>query len=387
MMILKLKTLGLAGFAALALSAFLVSTASASEFTASKYPTSITAASIKGNDVFKIEGGSVECNSHFSGTLTKASSSITATAHYFECQAFGFLNATVIMGCDYVFHADGAVDVECPATNKIVITAGTCEVQIGTQTGLKKVELSNGSGDVNAKANVTGIKYTVTVDGFGCPLNGTGEKTGGTYTQSSSVTVSSTNGASVSVDVPPSVSFTMSSYPTTVTGESASGNDTFTTEAGTMECKTHYESSLSAASSQLTVKTTMSECRSFGFLSATVAMGSCDYLYKTPAGSGDNWSSAAEIKCTNSAEPIRIVAGNCEVTTGEQSPSGSVSITNNTAAGDVSIKAGLSGINYTVLKDGFGCPFGGTGAKTGATYTQHNAVTFDSTNGATIDVG
>jgi hypothetical protein len=386
-MILKLKTLGLAGLAVLALSAFLASTATADEFTASKYPTSITATSVKGNDVFKTEGGNVECNSHFSGTLTKAAGSLTATAHYFECQAFGF-EATVIMGCDYVFHADGAVDIECPATNKIVITAATCEVQIGTQTGLSKVALSNGTGDINAKASVSGIKYTVAKDGFGCPFSGTGEKTGGTYTQGSAVTVSSTNGASVSVDVvPPPVSFTMSSYPTTVTGESAVGNDTFTTEAGTMECKTHYSSTSSSANSQLTVKTTITGCRAFGFLEATVNMGSCDYLYKSLTGSGDNWSAAVDIKCTNPAEPIRIIAGTCEVTIGEQSLGGSVSITNNTAAGDMSIKAGMSGINYNVLKDSFGCPFGGTGAKTGATYTQHSAVTFDSTNGATVDVG
>ncbi len=47
----------------------------------------------------------------------------------------------------------------------------------------------------------------------------------------------------------------------------------------------------------------------------------------------------------------------------------------------------MTGINYNVTQDGIGCPFNGTGEKTGASYTQTNPVTFDSTNGASIDVG
>jgi hypothetical protein len=47
----------------------------------------------------------------------------------------------------------------------------------------------------------------------------------------------------------------------------------------------------------------------------------------------------------------------------------------------------VTGINYTVTEDGFGCPFGGTGAKVNATYTQGSAITFASTTGTTVDVG
>jgi hypothetical protein len=386
-MTLELKRLGLVVLALLALSMTVASSASADSFTASKYPTSVTATSAKGNDVLKTEGGNLECSTHWSGTLSALSSSITITPSYTECKAFGFASATVAMGCDFVLYPNGITDIECSASNKIIITASTCEVQIGTQTGLSKVELTNGSGDIDAKVNLSGIKYNVTKDGAGCPFAGTGEKTGGTYTQTSSMTVSSTNGASVDFELVPHGKFTMSSYPTTVTGESAIGNDKFTTEAGSQECKVHYESTSSGLSEQITVKTKYTECKAFGFLSATVTMGSCDYLYKTPAGSADSWSATVDIKCTNAAEPIRIVSSTCEVTVGEQSPTGSVGITNNTAAGDLSIKSALSGIAYTVLKDGFGCSFNGTGAKTGATYTQASAMTLDSTNGATVDVG
>jgi hypothetical protein len=74
-----------------------------------------------------------------------------------------------------------------------------------------------------------------------------------------------------------------------------------------------------------------------------------------------------------------ITAGTCKVTIGEHAPGGVVNITNN-ASGDVSVQAAVTGISYTVTQDGFGCPFAGTGAKTGATYTQHSPVTFDAAN-------
>jgi hypothetical protein len=182
--------------------------------------------------------------------------------------------------------------------------------------------------------------------------------------------------------------YTASSYPTTVTGASPLGNTTFNTEAGSMECFTHYEASLSETSFQLTAKATITECRAFGFLSGSVTMGSCDHLITTPVKSGaDLWKAATHLKCTNPAQPIRVTASTCEATIGEQSPGGHITITNNTGGGDVTIQANVSGINYTVTKDGFGCPFSGTGAKTGATYIHHEPVTLKATNGGSIHIG
>jgi hypothetical protein len=199
-MIRKLKTLGVAAFAVLALSAVGASAAHATNFTASAYPTSFTGVSEKGNDTFATEAGNVECKSHFSGTETAASETVTVTPVYSECRAFGFLSATVNMnGCDYVFHTNGEVDVECSGANKIVIIGGTCETTIGTQTGLKSVILANGVGDMTAQANVGGIAYTVTKDGFACPFNGLGAKAGATYTQHKAVTVQSTSGTTIDI--------------------------------------------------------------------------------------------------------------------------------------------------------------------------------------------
>jgi hypothetical protein len=181
-------------------------------------------------------------------------------------------------------------------------------------------------------------------------------------------------------------SYTASSYPTTGTGTSLKGNDTFTTEAGNVECASHFQGTLTEESSSLTVTPTYTECRAFGFLSATVNMNGCDYKFGTPSGSGDAYTAKVDVVCP-AGKSVEISAGTCKTTIGSQTGLSNVGITNNTAAGDVSVQSNVSGVAYTVTQDGFGCPFNGTGAKTGASYTQHSAITFDSTNGASIHVG
>lgn len=194
---------------------------------------------------------------------------------------------------------------------------------------------------------------------------------------------------SVSVSTASAASYTASTYPTTGTGESPVGNGTFISEAGTTECRTHFEATLGKASAELTVSTKVPECaRAFGFVNATVSMGSCHYLFTEPAKKNtDTWLAPVDIVCTNPAEPMTVTAGTCKVTLGSQSTSGGATITNNTAAGDVSVQINLAGITYTVLQDGFVCPFFGTGIKTGGTSIQHSAITFDATNSASIHVG
>jgi hypothetical protein len=185
-MIRNLKVLGLAVVAVLALTAVMASAASAASYTASAYPAIATGTNTKGSEVFTTEGGKVECDSHFRGTLSAASSTLTVTPKYTSCEAFGFLEATVNMeSCDYLFHATSTssttVDVVCPS-GSIKITAGTCKVEIKGQTGLSSVGTTNSGSNVIAKPNVSGIAYTVTQDGFLCPFGGTGNKTGATYT-------------------------------------------------------------------------------------------------------------------------------------------------------------------------------------------------------------
>jgi hypothetical protein len=175
--------------------------------------------------------------------------------------------------------------------------------------------------------------------------------------------------------------YTASVYPTTAKGISPLGNGVFTTEAGKTECITHEETTIVSSSGDITVVTIATSCKSFGFINATIS--NCTYTMTEPTGAADNWSAKIDIV----GSPCTITSGTCKVTIPTQGPLSSVAITNDTAAGDVTVKANVTGIKYTVTQDGFGCPFAGTGEKTGATFVHGSPVTIDSTNGATIDVG
>jgi hypothetical protein len=206
-MIRNLKVLGLALVAVLAMSAMVASAASASQYTGSAYPTTGTGSNTAGNETFTTPGGTVQCDSHFEGTLAAASSTLTVTPKYTNCVAFGFLNATVNMnGCDYLFHSGPAqgggvyfhtVDIVCPAGKSIVITAGTCVADVGGQTGLAKVKTTNlAGGTVTVQPEVAGITLNVTTDGFGCPFSGTGHFFGSYH---GDVVLSRVGGGSISV--------------------------------------------------------------------------------------------------------------------------------------------------------------------------------------------
>jgi hypothetical protein len=183
--------------------------------------------------------------------------------------------------------------------------------------------------------------------------------------------------------------YTASTYPTTVTGTSAFGNDTFITEGGVVECSSHFQATLTAASSSVTVTPTYkSGCWAFGFLEGSVETNGCDYLFTEPTGSGDSYSASVDLTCP-AFKWIVIKAATCTVTVMPQLNLKSVALTDNTAAGDLSVKAGIKGIVYSVTQDGIGCPFNGVGTKFGGEYIQHSAITLDavSPSTATVDVG
>jgi len=192
-----LKVLGIAAVAALAMSV-VASAAQATEFTASEYPSSFHGSNTSGEEVFSTEAGDVKCDSEFSGEAKEASSSVTAHAEYSECEAFGFVNATVdTEGCDYVFNlpAEGTtatVDVACGEGESIKITAASCAAEVGAQEDLEHVGFANGTGEtedeVEVTATATEIAYTVTKDGFLCPFSGTGTKEDGSYTTEGAAT-------------------------------------------------------------------------------------------------------------------------------------------------------------------------------------------------------
>jgi hypothetical protein len=207
-MIRNLKSLGLALVAVLAMSAFVASAASAApEFTASAYPATSTGSNTKGSEAFTLDGTSVLCDSHFvSNKLEAANSTLTVSPTYTNCEAFGFISADVtVEGCTYVFHAtelvsagvyNHHVDVVCPTGKSIKIEAGTCVAEVKAQTNRTTVKTTNlKDGTVTVEPNVS-VSTTVTNDGFGCPLAGTGTRNA---TYHGDVVVSRVGGGSVSV--------------------------------------------------------------------------------------------------------------------------------------------------------------------------------------------
>jgi len=172
--------------------------------------------------------------------------------------------------------------------------------------------------------------------------------------------------------------YTCGSYSCTSTGSNTSGSETFTTEGGTVQCDSHFASaSLSSASSTLTVTPSYSNCTAFGFLNADVHENGCTYVFHAKSKLGtDHYSSTVDIQCPAGAQMV-ITASTCEVAVGATGNEGLSSVTTqNLAGGKVTVVPNVANITMNVLKDGFGCPFSGTGHKKG---TYHGDVVMSST--------
>jgi hypothetical protein len=168
--------------------------------------------------------------------------------------------------------------------------------------------------------------------------------------------------------------FTASSYPASFSG--VSWSQYFNTEAGRVECKTNFQSAaMSEPSETVTVTPTYSECKAFGFLSASVNMNGCDYVLHT--------FGTMDIEC-GAFNSIVITASTCEMQISSQTNLAWVSLSN--GAGNIWIGPEVGHIVYTVTKDGFACPFNGTGTKLWAEY-QSTVDMSVSAPGVSIDTG
>jgi hypothetical protein len=177
-----LKLIGLAGMAMLAMTAMAAS-AQAVEFHAASAPVTITGNQEEAHK-FTANAGTISCNTAtFHGEQAETTSpTLTISAAYSNCTFLGVVGVPVNMnGCDYVFHASGTVDVVCPTGSKITFEALSCQVSIGSQSGLSKVIYTNlgaeGSKDVTVTPEVSGITYTQSAL---CP-GGPGTFTNGKY--------------------------------------------------------------------------------------------------------------------------------------------------------------------------------------------------------------
>jgi len=192
--ICKLLSLALAA-GALTMAAFASGATATPVFEAGKYSAKVSGSSTL---VIGTEGSTVTCPVRFEGTLSSASSTLDLGTffEYWACNAWGFSNMTITNSCLQRFEATEKQSADqykadyglyCPSSEGLILSAGTCAIQITPQEGRKTVDIDDDTGSPNRVTldyEVSGLSYTVTKDGFFCPLNGTGPKTEGTITSS-----------------------------------------------------------------------------------------------------------------------------------------------------------------------------------------------------------
>ena len=159
--------------------------------------TKVTGNQHAGNDVFTTDAGKIECNEATQEGEISASTtvSITLTATYSGCTAFGFANTPIdTNGCHYTYTAitregasfEGKKDISCPAGKSIEVTSFGCIVTIGSQNGLGKLTYTNvGTGttrEITIDSAFTEMKYEEHNKGiFPTCASNTVAKSNGTY--------------------------------------------------------------------------------------------------------------------------------------------------------------------------------------------------------------
>jgi hypothetical protein len=160
-------------------------------------------------------------------------------------------------------------------------------------------------------------------------------------------------------------------YPVTVSGNQV-GENIFTvkTEAGKnseVKCKkATFSGTVSKKSSEVTVHPTYEECTAFT-LPATVTTTGCDFVLHSSTGSIDTFAAVVDVSCGGSAA-ITIKTATCHVSVGVQNGLAAASLTNNTAAGTISVVATITNIGYINITDGIGCPLPDKLSHTDGTY-------------------
>lgn len=188
---------------------------------------------------------------------------------------------------------------------------------------------------------------------------------------------------SVMASAAQAVNFTAEEEPASFHGENGFGNEVFTTEAGSVECDSTF-SGEGSKSPTITAIPVYTNCEAFGFVDADVDMTSCAYTFHLESDlGGDKYTALVTIECEDEGDAIDITALSCSATV---APQGSLShvILNDTTNGIIHVEAAVSDIDYTVTKDGFLCPFSGTGAKEGGEYNSEEPVAIGSEQGIHI---
>jgi hypothetical protein len=231
-MIRNMKVGGLVAVAALAVSAFTASAASAvptpfwfKTDSAVSGTTTLSGDQDGGTDVFTVAAGEISCTTvSYSGSLTgNTNTTVTITPSYSGCTFHGLSADIDVNGCRYVLHTDNRTEVgtpggkydaettiECDTGKDITVTqisAGVtkCIVHVEPQnlgTGIVLTNAGNAANnteDITADIEFTTVKYTQT-EGTGAGKCGTtSTQNGGHYVGKATITGKNTANESTNI--------------------------------------------------------------------------------------------------------------------------------------------------------------------------------------------
>jgi|GEM_PF-5471577 len=168
---------------------------------------------------------------------------------------------------------------------------------------------------------------------------------------------------------------TATSYPVTPWSQ-AEGNIAFDFTGGEFvdyECGTMHlpSEALSGSTSTFVMHPVFTSCR-HNFLETPITTTGCDFRFHIGETIGEtgNYAGTVDLVCeTGKSLGFPPIAG-CEVKIDSQEEFGSVEFVNMSGAkSDFTIKWNVKGFQYTVVKDGFGCPYSGLGTKEDGDFT------------------
>lgn len=348
--------LGLLALTALALSGIGASGASAA-FESSAYPSKITSTQ-QATSYLTTEWGMVECKIGFSGEIV-AATPVASLAMSGTCASFGINQPIVMNGCKAQLDSKWkTLNFGPSGCGPITLQIGTCSISIPAQTGLF-ASFENVAGGVSMSVDDKKLTY---INSAGC--NKTGPAVGkfsGKWLLAGSGNLSVQTGEPLGE----AGKFVAESFPASLTGAQAETAPlAIFTEGGKITCTSlTFGGSLPSASSSLALAPTFAGCQAFGFTEATVAANGCSFVYRA--------GNSQDVSCP-AGSSITVSTARCGMSIPAQTGLKSVAYTNVRPSGErrkVEVTSSVTKLAYTVTRDEFGCPFGGTGSKTSGSIT------------------
>jgi hypothetical protein len=238
---------------------------------------------------------------------------------------------------------------------------GGCQLSIPAQTGLPVVYHNVGSGSkatIEAESKATNIKYS------GC---GSGENGSllGSWILSGRDVVNGGLAAGVKVEtLPHSPLFEADQYPITYAGSQSNTLLKFGSGINAECTSAAFTGTASGATKALTLSSSYSGCKAFGFY-GTISGNGCHFVDEVSEKTSEgHYAGPGSLTCPSGAS-LEVVAGNCTVSVPAQSM-GTLAYEDTVESGVYKVKSttAAKGLTYTVTRDGFFCPFEGTGTRT-----------------------